>query len=80
MAFTSSTSTAPAKAAKLRILSGWVSFSTPSASATSQNPAETIMQACESAVEPLAQAFSTLMIGIFPMPIVSSTTWPRIDS
>jgi hypothetical protein len=38
------------------------------------------MQACESAVEPLAQAFSTLMIGIFPMPIVSSTTWPRIDS
>ena len=32
-------------------------------------PAETMMQASRSAVEPLAQAFSTLMIGILPTPI-----------
>ncbi len=43
-------------------------------------PADTIAQAWWSAVEALAQAFSTLTTGMRPMPMLRRITWPRMDS
>ncbi len=64
-----SRSTAVPMAAKLRILSGWVSFSDPMARATSTCPDATAMWASQKALEAEAQAFSTLTIGTPRTPV-----------
>src|SRR5258708_36687085 len=64
----SETSTAELKARKDLALSGSESFSTPSARAQSYMPEATAIQARWNAVEALAHAFSTLLMGI---PIVN---------
>ena len=55
-------------------------FSTPTASATSAAPDATSSQAPRSAVIALAQAFSTLTMGMPVMPECARTTWPRTPS
>ena len=76
----SSTSTAPAKAAKLRALSACRASRLPSASTTSYSPRVTIAHAWCNAVEDDAQAFSTLTTGILPIPSSRNTTCPRMHS
>ena len=67
-------------AAKLRILSGWVSFSDPMARAMSTAPEATAMWARKKALDAEAQAFSTLTIGTPSSPVCRRATWPRIIS
>ena len=67
-------------AAKLRILSGWVSFSDPMARAMSTWPDATAMWARKKALDAEAQAFSTLTIGTPRTPVLRRATWPRIIS
>jgi hypothetical protein len=76
----SSRSTAVPMAAKLRALSGWVSFSAPTASAISAAPDATDIQASQNALDAEAQAFSTLTIGTPRTPVWRSADWPRIIS
>jgi hypothetical protein len=76
----SSTSSADRKPANMRRRSGEYTFSAPTASATSCAPLVTASTAPWSAVEPPAQAFSTLMIGTPSIPIGRSATWPRMQS
>ena len=75
-----SRSTAVPMAAKLRILSGWVSFSDPMARAMSTVPEATAMCAKKKALEAEAQAFSTLTIGTPRTPVLRRATCPRIIS
>jgi hypothetical protein len=73
-----STSQPELKAAKVRALSGCESFSAPIASATSASPAAIAWRARWTAVDPEAQAFSTLAIGAPSRPVSWRATWPRI--
>ncbi len=75
-----SMSTAVPMAAKERCLSSWVSFSEPTARATSTAPDPTAMQARWNAVDADAQAFSTLTMGMPSRPVWRSATCPRIIS
>ena len=65
-----------ASAPMVRALSPTYIFSTPTASATSAAPEATSSQAPRSAVAALAQAFSTLMIGIPVIPECCSNDLP----
>ena len=64
----SSKSTAALNTAMVRRLSGLVSFSAPTATATPAAPVSTAMHATWSAVDAEAHAFSTFMIGMPPNP------------
>src|SRR5262245_6934451 len=75
-----SRSMADAKARKVTVLSSCVSFSAPTASATSTAPARTAMIAMWAADEIDAHALSTLTIGLPRSPVGSSATWPRMVS
>ena len=76
----SNRSTAVPIASNVAALSGCVSFSAPTARATSTAPEPTAMQASENALEAEAQAFSTLTMGIPSSPVWRRATCPRIIS
>jgi hypothetical protein len=67
-------------ARKGTLLSGWVIFSAPMASATSACPEATDSQARWAALDAEAQAFSTLMMGLPSRPLSRSATCPVIIS
>ena len=75
-----SMSTAVPMAAKDFALSSWVSFSEPTARATSTEPEPTAMHARWNAVDAEAHAFSTLTMGMPSRPVWRSATCPRIIS